>query len=272
MIARANILGCAIDRLDLDETVARCDMLIRSRAGAQHVVVNAAKLVALRKDPRLRDVVARCSLVSADGQSVVWASRLLGDPLPERVAGIDLMEQLLALAETRGYRIFILGARADVLDRAVSRLGKRYPRLKIAGYRDGWFVDDDSEVVCAEIRAAEPDILLVAMSSPRKEFWLDRYGRELGVPFMMGVGGSIDVIAGATRRAPRWMQQVGLEWLFRLLQEPRRLWRRYLVTNSQFALLVGRELLTQTTGRFRASPPEGGCAGSDEAPMSRRCS
>jgi N-acetylglucosaminyldiphosphoundecaprenol N-acetyl-beta-D-mannosaminyltransferase len=268
---RAVVLGCPIDRLDLEETVARCDHLIRSRAGAQHVVINAAKLVALRRDPRLSAIIERCALVNADGQSVVWASRLLGDPLPERVAGIDVMERLLWLAQEKGYGAYILGARADVLERAVARLQEQYPRLEIVGHHHGWFAEDESRFVCEQIRSARPEILLVAMSSPRKEYWLDRYGPELGVPFMMGVGGAIDVVAGATRRAPRWMQRIGLEWLFRLLQEPRRLWRRYLVTNTRFALLVGRELIAQASGRSKASPPKGGCQGSDEAPMSRRC-
>ncbi len=243
MRARARVLGCAIDRLDMDETVRRCEELIVSGGSAQHVVVNAAKLVALRRDLRLREIVGRCALVSADGQSVVWASRLLGDPLPERVAGIDLMERLLALAEERGYRVFILGARPDVLERAVERLRERHPRLIVAGTRDGYFRDGESAEVCAEIRAARPHILLVAISSPRKEYWLGRHTAELGVPFAMGVGGAIDVVAGVTRRAPSWLQRAGLEWLFRLLQEPRRLARRYLVTNTRFALLLAAELL-----------------------------
>jgi N-acetylglucosaminyldiphosphoundecaprenol N-acetyl-beta-D-mannosaminyltransferase len=238
---KVRILGCDVDRLDMAETLERCERLIDSRAGAQHVVVNAAKLVAMQDDERLRSIVQRCELVNADGQSVVWAARLLGHPLPERVAGIDLMERLLERAEEREYRVFFLGARADVLDEAMRRLRARHPRLRIAGYRDGYFRDGDSAAVCSQIRGADPDILFVAMTSPRKEQWLADHLAETRVPLGMGVGGALDVVAGATRRAPRWMQRAGLEWLFRLLQEPRRLWRRYLVTNSQFALLVVRE-------------------------------
>ena len=147
--------------------------------------------------------------MSADGQSVVWASRLLGDPLPERVAGIDLMAGLLERAERRGYSVYFLGARAEVLERAVERLREKYPRLHVAGARDGYFADDEASEVCDEIRASRADLLFVAMSSPRKEYFLGEYGPNLGAPFVMGVGGSIDVIAGVTRRAPEGLAAPG---------------------------------------------------------------
>lgn len=237
------MLGCEIDRLDMAATVARCEALIEAGGPAQHVAVNAAKLVAMRDDPRLREIVCGCDIVSADGQSVVWASRLLGDALPERVAGIDLMHALLALAERRDYGVFILGARRPVLERAIEELRRRHPRLVIVGYRDGYFADAESASVCADIRATQPDILLVAISSPHKEYWLADHLAELGVPLVMGVGGAVDVVAGVTRRAPRLVQQLGFEWLFRLAQEPRRLLRRYAVTNVRFLLELQREIV-----------------------------
>jgi N-acetylglucosaminyldiphosphoundecaprenol N-acetyl-beta-D-mannosaminyltransferase len=243
MTSRAQILGCAIDRLDMAETVARCEEIIDSRVPSQQVSINAAKVVALSRDPKLRAFVGRSALVSADGQAVVWASRLLGDPLPERVAGIDLMHGLLALAEKRGYSIFILGAAQDVLEAAVARLRVMYPALRIAGHRNGYFSDAESEAVAAAVRAAAPDILFVAMSSPKKEYFLERYASFIKAPLAMGVGGSIDVVAGRVARAPRWIQRSGLEWLYRTFQEPPRLWRRYLTTNSGFLLLLARELL-----------------------------
>jgi N-acetylglucosaminyldiphosphoundecaprenol N-acetyl-beta-D-mannosaminyltransferase len=249
---RAEVLGCKIDRLDMEQTVDRCGELINGEGFAQHVAINTAKLVALQRDRRLRDIVDECKLVSADGQGVVWASRLLGDPLPARVAGIDLMHRLLALAEDRQHPVFILGARRQVLERAVRRLLEKHPRLIIAGYRDGYFRDDETPDVCAEIRGSHADILFVAMGSPQKEQFLGNHGASLGVPFAMGVGGAIDVVAGVTRRAPRLMQRLGLEWLFRLLQEPRRLASRYFATNSKLLLLLGRELLGRTViGRGR---------------------
>ena len=209
----------------------------------QQVSINAAKIVTLRHDPELRDVVNRCGLVSADGQSVVWASRLLGDPLPERVAGIDLMHALIAMAEREGYGVYILGARREVLETAVQRLREMHPGLRLVGYRDGYFTDDESPDVAAAIRDAGAQILFVAMSSPRKEHWLGEYGPALNVPLVMGVGGSIDIVAGITRRAPRSWQRLGFEWLYRLLQEPRRMFRRYLVTNVEFGALVARGVI-----------------------------
>jgi N-acetylglucosaminyldiphosphoundecaprenol N-acetyl-beta-D-mannosaminyltransferase len=244
---RVRLLDCEIDALDLAGTVERCVEIIEARTPTQQVSINAAKVVALRKDPRLRQIVDTCGLVNADGQSIVWASRIVGKPLPERVAGIDLMHALFARAAHAGYRVYILGARQSVLERAVERIRRDYPQLTLAGFRNGYFDDSESEIVCEEVRRAEPDILFVARTSPWKEYWLAEHGKRLGIPLMMGVGGSIDVIAGATRRAPRWMQHAGLEWFFRLAQEPRRLWRRYLTTNVRFVLLVTRERLRRPT-------------------------
>ncbi len=220
------------------ETLVRCEDLIARHEFAQHVAINAAKLVAMQHDPGLRRIIDACELVSADGQSVVWASRLLGDPLPERVAGIDLMQDLFALAERRGFRVFVLGAKAKVLEQAERRIMAKHPRLKLVGMRDGYFTEAEDAEVAEQVRSARPDILFVAISSPRKEYWLGRYGRTIDVPFVMGVGGAIDVVAGITQRAPKPLQRLGLEWAYRLAQEPRRLWRRYAVTNIQFGVLL----------------------------------
>ncbi len=257
---RAVVLDCAIDRLDMPQTVARCRAIVEEGAFVQQVSINAAKLVALRHDASLRDVVNRCGLVNADGQAVVWASRLLGDPLPERVAGIDLMHALMAMAEREGYGVYILGARHEVLETAVQRLREAHPDLRIAGYHDGYFSEEESPDVAAAIRESGAQILFVAMSSPRKENWLGEYGPTLSVPFVMGVGGSIDIVAGFTRRAPQLWQRMGLEWLYRLLQEPRRMFRRYLVTNTQFGLLVARGMIARifvSTARQPSSDAEG---------------
>ena len=246
---RVDVGGCRIDPLDMGQTLDRCEQLIESRGITQHVAINAAKIIAMRSDPLLRDVIGGCELVSADGQSVVWASRLLGDPLPTRVAGIDLMQELLALGERKGYSVYFLGAKKEVLDRALERIGRRHPGLEIAGARDGYFGDDEGQQVADAIREAAPDILFVAISSPKKEHWLGHYGREIDVPFVMGVGGSVDVLAGLTRRAPRILQRAGLEWAYRLAQEPRRLMRRYLTTNAKFIALVLRQRVAGRPGR-----------------------
>ncbi|HKP89648.1 MAG TPA: WecB/TagA/CpsF family glycosyltransferase [Thermoleophilaceae bacterium] len=238
---RASVLGCEIDRLDMGQTLEACKRAIAAGDYLQHMAINAAKLVAYQDDPRLREIVRECGLVNADGQAVVWASKLLGDPLPTRVAGVDLMQELLGLAATEGYGVYILGARPEVLGRAIDVIRETHPGLRIAGYRDGYFDDAEVEDVARAIASSRAEILFVAMSSPRKEYFLGAYGPRLGVPLVMGVGGSIDVIAGVTTRAPALMQRMGLEWLFRLLQEPRRLATRYISTNARFVALVLRE-------------------------------
>jgi sulfate adenylyltransferase subunit 2 len=240
---RVDVMGCKIDRVDLAQAVAICEAAIRTRGFAQHMSVNVAKLMAMRSDEQLRRATELCELVTADGQPVVWASRLLGDALPVRVAGIDLMQALLAATGSRRYRVYILGGRREVLELAVDRIRQGYPGVDLAGYRDGYYSEPDEAGVAAAIALARPDILFVAMSSPRKEYFLMRHGRTLGVPFVMGVGGAVDVLAGVTRRAPVAMQRSGLEWLFRFAQEPRRLGPRYASTNTRFMALLSRELV-----------------------------
>jgi N-acetylglucosaminyldiphosphoundecaprenol N-acetyl-beta-D-mannosaminyltransferase len=212
-------------------------------------VVNAAKIVQMRHDDRLRRAVLAADLVLADGQSVVWAGGLMRQHLPERVAGIDLIVDLLDTAQRLGYSVYFLGATAEVLQRMVVRVRERYPRLRISGYRDGYFPMDDSRRVADEIREAHPDLLFVGMSSPRKEIFLDQWGEYIGARVCHGVGGSFDIVAGVTRRAPESWQRLGLEWLYRLKQEPRRLWKRYLTTNGIFVALLARDLLTRRVHR-----------------------
>ena len=238
--SRASFLGVPLDALTMDETIARCRSLIAERRFVQHVVLNAGKTVLMRDDPRLRRVIASCDLVSADGQSVVWAGRLLGIHVPERVAGIDLMERLLAEAEREQWLVFFLGAKPDVLDAFRAEVARRHPALRVAGARDGYFTDDAA--VADEIARSGARLLFVAISSPKKELFLAEQGSRLGSLFAMGVGGSFDVWAGTASRAPRWMQKSGLEWLHRLLLEPRRMWKRYLVGNFRFAGIVLGEL------------------------------
>lgn len=263
--ARVHLLGSPLDVVDMDEAVARCEAAIASREYLQHMSINAAKLVSMRDDEELRDGVNACGLVTADGQSVVWAARLLGVRLPERVAGIDLMERMLAAAEERGYRVYFLGAKQEVLDTAIARLQERHPKLIVAGSQHGYFSDEETDAVAAAIREARADILFVAMTSPRKEHFLGRLGPSLGAPFAMGVGGSVDVVAGHTKRAPVALQRAGLEWAYRMAQEPRRLGKRYLVKNAQFTWMVLRERFTR-----RSSGPGGAAAAAPAAAAARR--
>src|SRR5581483_6148018 len=198
------------------------------------------KVVRLQNDSTLRRAIERCALSTADGMAVVWASRLLGHPLPERVAGIDLMEGVLDLARRRGYRVYLLGARPHVVARAAETIRARHAGIEIAGWHHGYFEPDEDEAIVAEIDAAKPEIVLVALETPAKELFLERACMRVSIPFAMGVGGAFDILAGERRRAPRWMQTAGLEWLYRLRQDPRRMARRYVVGNTRFIWLVVR--------------------------------
>jgi len=240
---RASLLGCEIDRLTLDETVQRCMQLIDRGCRSWQVSINVAKLIAAQENGRLRDALAQASLVNADGQPIVWASKLLRDPLPERVAGIDLMHALLALAARKGYRVYLLGATAEVLRETQVRLLETYPGLTVCGTHHGYFPETESAMVCEHISRASPNLLLVAMSSPKKEYFLADHAEDTGATLAMGVGGAFEVVAGVRRRAPRWMQRAGMEWLFRLSQDPRHLARRYATSNVRFVLLLLRELV-----------------------------
>jgi N-acetylglucosaminyldiphosphoundecaprenol N-acetyl-beta-D-mannosaminyltransferase len=239
---RADVLGCRVDRVTLDGAAARCERALADGSYLMQFSANAAKVVGMREDERLRAIAERSDLVTADGSSVVLAARMFGDPLPGRVPGIDLMNRLFEVAERRGNRVYIVGATGAVLEEAVARLREAHPRLVLAGYRDGFFDLDDDRGVCDAIRAARADLLFAAMGSPRSELWLDRRARELGVKVAMGVGGSLDVLAGRVRRAPAAFQRMHLEWLYRLAQEPRRLIGRNLVSVTFWRMALGARL------------------------------
>jgi len=235
-----SLLGVRVDALTMEETIEAARAMVRSGSPHQHLGINAALIVESERNDELRRVIERCDLVSADGMSALLVGLLFGRPLPERVAGVDLFQRLVAAAHRDGSSVYLLGATEQVVQRVAAVLTERHPGLRIAGYRNGYW-DDDREVVSA-IRAAHPDYLFLAIPSPRKELWLDRYLDALGVPFAMGVGGSFDVVAGKVRRAPEWMQHAGFEWAWRLGQEPRRMWRRYLFSNAALARSVAREI------------------------------
>jgi N-acetylglucosaminyldiphosphoundecaprenol N-acetyl-beta-D-mannosaminyltransferase len=246
---RVCVLGCPIDAVTLEQAVAVVDDAIERRTGIQHVAINAAKLVKLQEDASLQEAVQGCELVTADGQSVVWAAGILGQPLPERVTGIDLMEAILRRSPERGYRVYLLGAQEDVLETTAARIAERYPGIDLVGRRHGYFGEDEERDVAFAIRDARPDLLFVALTTPKKELFLARWRDTLDVPFVMGVGGAFDVIAGKRRRAPRILQRLGLEWAYRLVQDPRHLLRRYAVGNTVFSWLVARAALRRALGR-----------------------
>ncbi|MEW6730038.1 MAG: WecB/TagA/CpsF family glycosyltransferase [Acidobacteriota bacterium] len=236
---RVTVAGVDVDNISQREAVRLIDHFIAARVPRMMAVVNASKILLATQDEELKRILIGADLVTADGMSVVWASRYLGCPLKERVTGIDTFQQVVALAVRRNYSVYFLGARPEVIQSLVRLYQSKYPSLKIAGYHNGYF--GRTEDVVDDIRRAAPDILFVAMGSPRQEKWLFANLHVLNVPFSLGVGGSFDHVAGFVKRAPGWVQNLGLEWLYRFLQEPRRLWRRYLIGNILFLQLILKE-------------------------------
>jgi N-acetylglucosaminyldiphosphoundecaprenol N-acetyl-beta-D-mannosaminyltransferase len=238
---RINILNCPIDKLTMEETINKIDSSIGEKENLHHVVVNAAKMVNMQKDKELYESVVSSDIINPDGQAVVWASKFLNQPLPEKVSGIDLMQNLVKLAYEKKYKVFFFGAKEEVVKAVVDKYAQMYSDEIIAGYRNGYFSKDDEENIAKQIAQSKADILFVAISSPTKEIFLNTYKDIINTPFIMGVGGSFDVVSGKVSRAPLWMQNAGLEWFYRFLQEPRRMWKRYLYTNTMFIYLVLKE-------------------------------
>jgi N-acetylglucosaminyldiphosphoundecaprenol N-acetyl-beta-D-mannosaminyltransferase len=233
------LLGTPVHNLTMQETLALIEATIDRKEHIHHTVVNAGKIVAMHENPELRESVINADLINADGQAVVWASRILGKPLKERVAGIDLMENLVALAHRNGYKVFFFGAKEEIVKKVVEQYSQKYNASLIAGYRNGYFSKEEEAGIARQIADSGAQILFVAITSPKKENFLYQ-NREVLQPvnFIMGVGGSFDVVAGFVKRAPHWMQTTGLEWLYRVYQEPGRMFKRYLVGNTKFIKLL----------------------------------
>jgi N-acetylglucosaminyldiphosphoundecaprenol N-acetyl-beta-D-mannosaminyltransferase len=238
---RVDILGTPIDNMTMDETIQLIANAIDGNQRLSHTVVNAGKIVLMHKDPQLKESVVTADIINADGQGVVWASRFLGQPIVERVTGIDLMDKLVELAYRKRYKIFFFGAKDHVLNSVVQHYASRYSYNIIAGYRNGYFKKTEERGIAQQIADSGANMLFVAITSPLKEKFLYE-NRDLlsKVNFTMGVGGSFDVVAGYVKRAPLWMQHNGLEWLYRVYQEPKRMFKRYLVGNWKFIVLVLR--------------------------------
>ena len=240
--AQIQILNTFIHNLSMNETLSIINDTIVNEESIQHVVVNAGKIVQIQKDEQLRESVNNSDIINADGQAVVWAAKFLNKPLKERVTGIDLMENLVELAYKNNHKIFLFGAKEEVVKEVVTIYTKKYNKNLIAGYRNGYYNKEDEASIAKEIASSGANMLFVAITSPKKENFLYEFKNELkAVNFIMGVGGSFDVIAALTKRAPIWMQNNGLEWFYRFIQEPKRMWKRYLVGNSKFIYLVFKE-------------------------------
>lgn len=246
---RNRFLDSPMHTLTMRETLELATQAMMTGKPLHHTVVNVSKLVNMKSDPVLAQDVSEADLINVDGAGVVWGARMFGVDVPERVAGVDIMEAMFRICAENGFRPYLLGAERKVLDAVLDRLGVDYPYLSVAGARDGYFTPAQEEEVLLEINNSGADCLFVAMPTPRKERFLYKYRLVLKPSFIMGVGGSFDVFGGKVRRAPVWMQKMGLEWLFRVMQEPGRLWRRYWVTNRAYLRLViaARRRLRQAT-------------------------
>ena len=228
-----------MDSASISETIDCIKKRVEGHVFTQHVVVNVAKLVHMQSNRDLAQSIQNCDVINIDGMGVVWAARILGYSVPERVAGVDLFERLVEMAASSQLPVYFLGATDAVVEQTANILMKRYPALRIAGFSNGYFWGDEQATV-EKIKRSGARLLFVAISSPKKEVFIDRWKNELGVDFVMGVGGTFDVVAGKVSRAPKWMQRAGMEWVYRVIQEPRRMWRRYLFTNAQFLILLAK--------------------------------
>jgi len=235
-LQKVDILDVNVASLTMEEAVTVVEKYIDEKAGALVATANAEMIMMANKDQELKQILNEADLVVPDGAGTVWAAHQMGVAMPERVAGYDLAQQLMARAPKRGARIFFFGSAPGVGEKAKAKAEADYPGIQIVGVRDGYFKAEDEKEIIAQIKAAKPDLLLAALGVPKQEKWLKRHLTELDVPVAIGVGGTLDVMAGVMKRAPRWMQKAKLEWLFRGLLQPKRIGR--LMALPRFVLKV----------------------------------
>ena len=222
MSDKVDILGVGVDALTMDEAVARAERYMDEKACVMIATANAEMIMCATHDEELRSILNSAAMVVPDGAGTVWAAHHLGHEMPERVAGYDLAQELMRSAPARDRRIYFLGSAPGVAEKAKKKAEQLYPGMRVVGTHDGFFKEADVPQIIAEIREKAPDLLLAALGVPKQEKWLNAHREELGVPLSIGVGGTLDVMAGVMKRAPRWMQKAKLEWLFRGMLQPKR--------------------------------------------------
>lgn len=231
---RITILNTTIDVLNVEETIDLVEKYVITKTPLHLMGVNADKINEVNRNERMKQIVNSCGVINADGASVIIASKYLKKPLPERVAGVDLMQSLVALSENKGYSVYLLGAKQQVVEKTAEVLRKKHPKLNIVGIHNGYFKETEWHEVSEELKLLKPDFVFVGITSPTKEYLIEFLQEGGNNSVFMGVGGSFDVISGNIPRAPKWMQKANLEWLFRVFQEPKRLFKRYFVGNVTF--------------------------------------
>ena len=239
-MTRSLFLNAEFDLLSKKETIEMIVSAIDSgRFGYSRGDINVATVVSIQSNIALRQAINENDIVNFDGVGAIWGAKFLKIPCPERITGIDLFSALIGVSEQKRYRVFFLGSTEDTLQNMIANLKVSHPNLLVAGSHNGYFWGKEKDVVDL-INKSQAQLLFIGIKSPEKELFIQEWRRCINVNFLMGVGGTFDVISGKINRAPDWMQQGGLEWLFRIIQEPRRMWKRYLVSNFKFAYLLLR--------------------------------
>ncbi|SHL03899.1 N-acetylglucosaminyldiphosphoundecaprenol N-acetyl-beta-D-mannosaminyltransferase [Selenomonas ruminantium] len=236
MAEKIDILGVRVDSVTMTQAVAQVEGYMDEKKNVLIATANAEMIMRATHDTELKDILNAAALVVPDGAGTVWAAHHLGYEMPERVAGYDLAQELMRIAPSKKQRVFFFGSAPGVAEKAKAKAEALYPGIEIVGTRDGYFKPEDEPAIIEEIKAAKPDLLLAALGVPKQEKWLYAHLQELGVPVSIGVGGTLDVMAGVMKRAPYWMQKAKLEWLFRGLLQPKRAGR--LMALPKFVLKV----------------------------------
>ena len=243
-IAKASILSIPVAQVKMDQVLEWVEKRINEGQPPAHVVTaNAEIIYQAWRDQQLAHLIHQADLITADGSGVIWAGKKLNTPFPERVTGVDLTQRLLNLAAQKGWKIYFLGAKPEVVEKAFLRVLSRFPKLEICGYQHGYFSKQEIDQVVTNIHMVKPQLLFVALGAPRQEYFIRENLARMGVPVAVGVGGTFDVLAGTVSRAPHWMQKGGLEWLYRLWKEPRRFWR--MLALPRFVWAVWRQSRTK---------------------------
>lgn len=238
---RIIILNTIIDVLSVNETIELVEKYVKTKTPLHLMGVNADKINEVNRNEKMKEIVNSCGIINADGASVVLASKYLNKPLPERIAGIDLMMDLVKLSASKKYSIYLLGAKQEIVEKTEDVLKKEFPNLIISGIHNGYFKKEDWKDISKDIKDKKPDFVFVGITSPIKEYLIEYLQNDGNNCVFMGVGGSFDVISGNIPRAPQWMQKMNLEWLFRVIQEPKRLFKRYFVGNIMFIKAIIKE-------------------------------
>lgn len=244
-IPKVRIYGVPISKMGMDQTVAYLAKAIEQRQPHQIITANPIMVMSALDDPAYMSMMQQAELIVPDGTGVVWAANYVGEPVVERVPGYDLLNELMKAGESKGWKVYLLGASNEVIQAAADKIRKNYPGIKLVGVRDGYFKDEqDAEVIQAILDAA-PDLLFVGRAAANQEPWIGKYKAQLGVPVMMGVGGSFDVLSGKLKRAPVVFQKLRLEWFYRLLQEPWRYKRMLLLPKFAMKVMRDKEKVTK---------------------------